>query len=147
MATPLSSARAPAPPPLRPGRVSRIVVNVRETPEEMVVRVAGEASFELAGELASVLLRLCVRRPLLVTLDLSGLHHLSSLAMGTLVAFHRGVVRGGGRVRLAAGLQGPARVCLERAGLLTLFGAAEGPAAAPPVTTTSLLPDPGKAQV
>jgi hypothetical protein len=37
-----------------------------------------------------------------VTLDLSELRSISSLAMGVLVAYRRGVVRRGGRVRLAA---------------------------------------------
>jgi anti-anti-sigma factor len=147
MAMSLSSAPVLSPPSEWAGRDPQIEVSVREAPEEMVVRVVGEASVRLADALARILFRLSVRRPKLVTLDLSGLHHLSSLAMGSLVAFHRGIVRGGGRVRLAVGLQGPVRASLERAGLLTLFGSAEGPASAPPVTTTRLLPDPGKAQV
>jgi anti-anti-sigma factor len=113
----------------------------------MVVRVAGEASFGLAGDLEDVLLGLSLRRPQLVTLDLSGLHFVASLAMRALVAFQRGVVRAGGRVRLAAALQKPVHESLERAGLLTLFGSPEGGTAAPPVTPRSFTLNPGKAEV
>jgi anti-anti-sigma regulatory factor len=113
----------------------------------MVVRVAGEASFELAGDLEGVLLGLSLRRPALVTLDLSGLTFAASLAMRALVGFQRGIVRAGGRVRLAAALQKSVRESLERAGLLTLFGSPEGHEAAPPITTASLLANSRKVQV
>jgi anti-anti-sigma factor len=125
----------------------QIEVDVSEAPEEMVVRVAGEACVGLAGALARVLLRLLVRRPKLVTLDVSGLKLLSCLAMGALVDFHRGVVRGGGRVRLAATLQGPVRASLERAGLLTLFGLPDGGEVASPGTAPIVSPKTRKAQV
>jgi anti-anti-sigma factor len=126
VATSLASARAPFPVWEGARRVPQVEVEVSEAPGQMVVRVAGEASFELAGDLEGVLLRLSLRRPPRVTLDLSGLTFVSSLAMGVLVAFRRGVVRAGGRVRLAAALQRPVRESLERAGLLTLFGPPEG---------------------
>ena len=147
MATSLLSPRAPSRVCEGARRVPQIEVEVSETPEQMVVRIAGEASFRLAGDLEVVLLRLSLRRPPLVTLDLSGLHFVSSLAMGALVAFHRGVVRAGGRVRLAAALQWPVRECLERAGLLILFGPPEEGAAAPPVVPTHFALNPGKAAV
>jgi anti-anti-sigma regulatory factor len=139
MALPFSCARAPAPTTAGPGRIPWIEVSVSETPEEMAVRVAGQASIGLADELASTLLWVSVRRPPLVTLDLSGLSHLSCLAMGALVTFRRGVVRAGGRVRLAAALQGSVRESLERAGLLALFG--------PPEGSEEASADPRKAQV
>ena len=126
MATSLLSPRAPSRVCEGARRVPQIEVEVSETPEQMVVRIAGEASFGLAGDLKGVLLSLSLRRPALVTLDLSGLHFVSSLAMGALVAFHRVVVRAGGRVRLAAALQRPVRESLERAELLTLFGSPAG---------------------
>jgi anti-anti-sigma factor len=131
MPTSLSSTRAPSPAPEAARRVPRIEVSVREAPGEVVVRLAGEASFGLAGELAGVLLCVSVRRPPLVTLDLSGLTFVSCLALGALVAFRRGVVGAGGRFRLAAALQEPVRASLERAGLLTLFGWPEGVEVAP----------------
>jgi anti-anti-sigma factor len=106
--------------------VLRVELSVREAPGEVVVRISGEASFTLVGELTAVLLWVTLRRPALVTLDLGGLTFVSCLAMGALVSFRRGVVRAGGRVRLAATLQKPVRESLERAGLLTLFGSPEG---------------------
>ncbi|HKB38358.1 MAG TPA: STAS domain-containing protein, partial [Gemmataceae bacterium] len=104
MAVSLASARAPSPTPEGMRRVPRIEVAVTEAPGEVVVRVAGKGCVGQADALAAGLLGLSARRPALVTLDLSGLSFISSLAMGTLVSFHRGVVRAGGRVRLAAGL-------------------------------------------
>jgi anti-anti-sigma regulatory factor len=87
----------------------------------MIVRAAGKGCIGEADALAASLLRLGTLRPRLVTLDLSGLSCVSSLTMGVLVAFWRGVVRTGGRVRLAPSLQEPVRGALARAGLLDLF--------------------------
>jgi anti-anti-sigma regulatory factor len=56
-----------------------------------------------------------------VTLDLSEVRFLSSLAMGALVAFRRGVVRAGGRVRLFPVFLPEVEEALRRAGLLELF--------------------------
>jgi anti-anti-sigma regulatory factor len=101
-------------------------VSVTEAPGEVFVRVAGEGCFGQADALAAGLLGLSARRPSLVTLDLSGLDCVSCLTMGVLATFRRGVVRAGGRVRLAASLQEPVREALERAGLLALFGSTGG---------------------
>jgi anti-anti-sigma regulatory factor len=124
MAVPPSSAGVPS--PKGSGREPRIDVDVTEAPAEVIVHVAGEACISQAGALAAGLLGLSARRPSLVTLDLSGLNCLSTLAMEALVAFRRGVLRAGGRVRLAATLQEPVREALGRAGLLALFGLPEG---------------------
>jgi anti-anti-sigma factor len=99
---------------------------VRETGEGAVVRLRGEAGVAEAGALEASLLRLVARRPARVTFDLSELLFLSSLAMGVLTAFRRGVVRAGGEVRLAPALQ--PRVCeaLDRAGLMGVFEPAGG---------------------
>jgi anti-anti-sigma regulatory factor len=56
-----------------------------------------------------------------VTLDLSEVRSISSLAMGVLVAFRRGVVRAGGRVCLAPDLHPAVREALTRAELTSLF--------------------------
>jgi anti-anti-sigma factor len=135
MAVSLSSVLAPSSVPERTGNALRIEVGVREAPGEMVVRVAGEAGVKQAEELTAALLGLSACRPAQVTLDLAELSFVSSLAMGVLVSFRRGIVRAGGRVRLAEVLQQPVCEALERAGLLALLGfpgAAEGhePAAA-----------------
>jgi hypothetical protein len=49
------------------------------------------------------------------------LRSISSLAMGVLVAYRRGVVRAGGRVRLAGGLQPAVHEALARAELFDMF--------------------------
>jgi anti-anti-sigma factor len=99
----------------------------------MVIRIDGEARVDCAGALLNGLLTPAACRPPVVTLDLSGLHSISSLAMGVLVCYRRGVVRTGGRVRLAGELQPAVREALTRAGLLDLFETATdaGPAPEP----------------
>jgi anti-anti-sigma factor len=111
---------SPTPESVRPN--PHIEVGIDEAPGKVVVRIAGEASLRQADKLTAALLGLSARRPSLVTLDLSRLSFLSSLAMGVLVAFRRGIVRAGGRVRLAAAPQEPVREALARAELLNLFG-------------------------
>jgi anti-anti-sigma factor len=131
-------ACAPSPALEGTGRVARLEVRVSEAPEEVVVRIAGEATVQLADELPRVLLGLTACRPPLVTLVLDGLNSVSCLALAALVDFRRGVVRAGGRVRLAPALRGPVRESLERTGLLELFGWPEV-GAAPPVHHTGPL--------
>ena len=108
------------------GRCPLIEADVGKTTGEVVVRLIGEAGVRRADELTAALLGLSTLRPGLVTLDLSRLNAVSCLSMGVLVAFRRGIVRAGGRVRLAAALQRPVRERLERAELLTLFGSPGG---------------------
>ena len=113
----------------------RIEVGVTEAPGEVVVRVAGKGCVAQADALAAGLLGLSARRPALLTLDLSGLNCLSCLSMGVLVTFRRGLVRAGGRVRLAASLQESVRAALERAGLFDLFGSPGQRESAPPLAS------------
>jgi anti-anti-sigma factor len=108
------------------GHVPLVEVGVGKASGEVVVRIANEAGVKKACELPAALLGLSALRPPLVTLDLSGLSAVSCLAMGVLVTFRRGVVRAGGRVRLASALQPPVRAALERAGLFALFGSPGG---------------------
>ena len=111
----------------------RLKVEVHDTPEGMVVRLRGEAGVVEAGALEAALLRLAARRPAKVTFDLSELEFISSLAMGVLGAYRRGVVRTGGRVCLAPELRPMVREALNRAELLSLFEVGRGaePDAAP----------------
>ena len=124
---------APALPTRRAPRPSTAVpaveVAVDQTPDEMIVRVKGEARVESAGALLSSLLVPAARRRAVVTLDLSELCSISTLAMGVLVAYRRSVIRRGGRVCLAERLQLSVKEALARAELLDLFEAA--PAATP----------------
>jgi len=116
-APPLPTRRAPRPATAVPA----VEVAVDQTPDEMIVRVKGEARVESAGALLSSLLVPAARRRAVVTLDLSELRSISALAMGVLVAYRRGVIRNGGRVRLAAELHPAVKVALARAELLGLF--------------------------
>src|SRR5262245_22643151 len=113
----LPARRAPRPSAASPG----VEVAVAQTPDEMIIRVKGEARVEFAGTLLSGLLTPSAHRRAVVTLDLSGLRSISSLAMGALVAYRRGVVRSGGQVRLAEELQPAVKEALARAELLDLF--------------------------
>jgi anti-anti-sigma factor len=117
------SFRSAAPTPAGEGPTTAPLVEVaiRETPEEVVVRVKGEATVVAASTLDRSLLPLTARRPRLVTLDLSELRCLSTLAMGVLLRYRRAVVRAGGRVRLTVTLQPQVQEALGRAELLELF--------------------------
>jgi anti-anti-sigma factor len=102
-------------------------VTAGETADGMVIRVKGVAGVKQSTALLSGLLAPAARRPSVVTLDLSDLRSISSLAMGALVTYRRGVVRTGGRVLLGHDLQPAVREALGRAGLLDLFDNAEAP--------------------
>ncbi len=65
-----------------------------------VVQINGSADVSNAGEIAKGLLGVTARRTKIVVLDLSDLTFLSSLALGVLVEFRRGIVRCGGEVRV-----------------------------------------------
>jgi anti-anti-sigma factor len=84
------------------------------------VAIQGEASFEQAEVISSQLHRIPLQACSLVVLDLAGLTLLSSLAMGALLDYRRGLYRRGVEIRLA---NVPAQVwlALESAGLGKLF--------------------------
>ncbi len=107
--------------PRRAAQVPTVKVTMNQTAEDMIIRVEGEARVESAGALLAGLLAPAASRPAVVTLDLSELRSISCLAMGVLVAYRRGVVRTGGRVRLAKELQPAVHEALVRAELLGLF--------------------------
>jgi anti-anti-sigma factor len=118
--------------------VSAVQVAVIQSANGIVIRFKGEATADCAGALLGSLLAPSACRPAVVTLDLSELSFISSLAMGVLVAYRRGVVRAGGRVQLTAALQPSVKAALARAELLDLFETApdqgavpSGPAASP----------------
>src|SRR5262245_18415219 len=91
---------------LRPSaNVPALEVTVGQMSDNVVVRVKGEATVASAGALLDGLLPVAARRPTVVILDLNELSFISSLAMGILVSYRRGVVRRGGRVQLADALQ------------------------------------------
>jgi anti-anti-sigma factor len=127
LAEPRDSVSLPAASRDRCPAVAAVEVAINRTCDDVVVRVKGEAKVEFAGALLDGLLSPAARRPAVVTLDLRGLRSISSLAMGVLVAYRRGVVCAGGRVRLVDQLQPAVREAMARAELLDLFEPTAGP--------------------
>jgi anti-anti-sigma factor len=100
---------------------TRLAVHTSLTADGLIIRIEGVASVNQAGPLLYGLLSAAARRPPVVTLDLSELHFLSSLALGVLVTYRGSVVRGGGQIRLAEELQPAVHAALAEAGVLELF--------------------------
>ena len=98
----------------------KIEFHVERRPQLLRVAIRGEASFDQAEVLSAQLLRVPLDGVGLVVLDLAGLTFLSSLAMGALVSYRRGVGRRGVEVRLA-NVQARVWLALESAGLGKLF--------------------------
>jgi anti-anti-sigma factor len=93
---------------------------VERRPHFLRVAIRGEASFDQAEVLSAQLLRMPLDGSSLVVFDLAGLTFLSSLAMGALIDYRRGVGRRGVEVRLA-NVQARVWLALESAGLGKLF--------------------------
>jgi anti-anti-sigma factor len=98
----------------------KMAFQVERGPHFLTVALKGEASFEQAEVISAELLRIPLGAYSLVVLDLAELTFLSSLAMGTLVEYRRGLGRRGVEVRLA-NVQAQVWVALELAGLWELF--------------------------
>jgi anti-anti-sigma factor len=97
-----------------------IEFRVERRPHFLRVAIRGEASYDQAEVLSAQLLRMPLDGSSLVVLDLAGLTFLSSLSMGALIEYRRGVGRRGVEVRLA-NVQPPVWLALESAGLGKLF--------------------------
>jgi anti-anti-sigma factor len=104
----------------RPKPERKIEFRVERRPHFLWVAIRGEASFDQAEVISAQLLRIPLEAYSLVVLDLAGLTFLSSLAMGALVAYRRGLWRRGVEVRLA-NVQAQVWLALESAGLGKLF--------------------------
>jgi anti-anti-sigma factor len=108
-----------------------IGVTIGQKAGEAIVCLKGDASVTQARALEAGLLPVSALRPRRVILDLSEVTYLSSLAMGVLVGFRRGIIRAGGQVHLVPNLQPRVREALEAARLTELFWtAAENPSTA-----------------
>ena len=97
-----------------------LAFHVERRPHLLLVAIGGEASFDQAEVLCAQLLRIPLEAYSLVVLDLAGLTFLSSLAIGALVAYRRGLWRRGVELRLA-NVQARVWLALESAGLGKLF--------------------------
>jgi anti-anti-sigma factor len=98
----------------------KIEFHVERRPHFLRVAIRGEGSYEQAEIISAQLLRIPLDGSSLVVLDLAGLTFLSSLAMGALVDYRRGLARRGVEIRLA-NVQAPVWLALETAGLGKLF--------------------------
>jgi anti-anti-sigma factor len=98
-------------------------VAVSQNADGVVIRVKGEARPDCAGVLLADLLAPLALHPEVVTLDLSQLRSISSLAVDVLLAYRRRLDRAGVRVRLLTKLQPAVNEALARAGLLDLVEA------------------------
>ena len=106
--------------PTRRKPADKLTFRVQRGADFLCVAIQGEASFDQAEVISAQLLRIPLDGYSLVVLDLAELTLLSSLAMGALVAYRRGVGRRGVEVRLA-NLQAPVWLALALAGLSNLF--------------------------
>ena len=99
---------------------ANIEFHVQRRPHLLRVAIQGEGSFDQAEVISAQLFRIPLGAYALVVLDLAELTFLSSLAMGALIGYRRGLCRRGVDVRLA---NVPAQVwlALELAGLGTFF--------------------------
>jgi anti-anti-sigma factor len=98
----------------------KLAFHVERRPHFLLVAIRGEASFDQAEVISAQLLRIPRDAYSLVVLDLAELTFLSSLAMGALVEYRRGLWRCGVEVRLA-NVEARVWLALESAGLWELF--------------------------
>ena len=98
----------------------KLAFHVERGPQWLTVAIRGEAGFDQAEVISAQLLRIPLEAYSLVVLDLAELTFLSSLAMGALIEYRRGLGRRGVEVRLA-NVQARVWMALELAGLGKLF--------------------------
>jgi anti-anti-sigma factor len=98
----------------------KLTFRVERRPHVLLVAIGGEASFDQAEVLSAQPFWIPLGAYSLVVLDLAGLTFLSSLAIGALVAYRRGLWRRGVELRLA-NVQAQVWLALESAGLGKLF--------------------------
>jgi anti-anti-sigma factor len=115
-------------------RECKLAFHVERRPYFLLLAISGEASFDQAEVISGKLLRIPVGAYSLVVLDLAGLTFMSSLAMGALVEYRRGLSRRGVEVRVA-NMQAQFRLALELAGLGTLFETMEWEAPTQPAAS------------
>ena len=104
----------------RPKRECKMAFQVERRRHFLVVAIKGDASFDQAELVSIQLLQIPLEAYSLVVLDLAELTFLSSLAMGALVEYRRGLCRRGVELRLA-NVQAQVWLALESTGLGKLF--------------------------
>jgi anti-anti-sigma factor len=98
----------------------KLTFHIERRPHFLLVAIKGEACFDQAEVISAELLRIPLDAYTLVVLDLAELTSISSLVMGALVQYRRGLWRRGIEVRLA-NVQPQTWLALELAGLWKLF--------------------------
>ena len=106
--------------PTRRKPEGKLALHVEHRPYFLLVAVRGEASFDQAEAISAELLQIPLEAYSLVVLDLAALSFLSSLAIGALIEYRRGLCRRGIEVRLA-NVQAHVWLVMESAGLGKLF--------------------------
>ena len=86
------------------GAMAHVNIDVETFPNHLVAKIVGEASVADVDAMEMQLRKVTASRSPLVVLDLSGLRFISSLGMGVLVAFRKGIVREGHKLKVV-GLQ------------------------------------------
>jgi anti-anti-sigma factor len=98
----------------------KLAFHFERRPSFLLVAIKGEASCDQAEFISAQLLRIPQGAYSLVVLDLAELTFLSSLAMGALIEYRRGLCRRGVEVRLA-NVRAQVWLALALAGLWELF--------------------------
>ena len=88
--------------------------------DALIVRVRGDAGMANVDVLDEALTKACAEKPLVAVLDMSQMSFISSIGMGSLVAFKRGIERCGGKMKVAA-LQPMVADAFKRARLTDVF--------------------------
>jgi anti-anti-sigma factor len=99
---------------------SKLTFHVERRPHFLLVAIRGEASYDQAEVISAELLRIPLDGYSLVVFNLAEMTSISSLVMGALVQYRRGLGRRGVEVRLA-NAQAQVWLALELAGLWNLF--------------------------
>ena len=81
---------------------SSLEVRTETRGNAVVIHVVGDAGMANVDGFQESLTHVCAKKPKLVVFDMSGMTFISSIGMGTLVTFMKGVERCGGTVILAA---------------------------------------------
>jgi anti-anti-sigma factor len=99
---------------------SNLQIESKKKGKAIVVSIKGDAGMAFVGLLQQELSRVCEAKAELVVLDMSELSFISSMGMGTLVNFRKGVEKCGGTVKIAA-LQPLLAEAFRRARLTEMF--------------------------
>lgn len=99
---------------------SNLQITSKPKGDALLISIKGDAGMASMDVLERELSQICERKPALAVLDMTGLSFISSMGMGSLVTFQRGVQNCGGKVKIA-GLQPLLAEAFRRARLSDVF--------------------------